>query len=598
MKKLAVQLIKELTSLADTIPTGFKGFFAKTTGLHFKDSSAIEHKLVSTNNKYKSTDFEKAILTNTVLWPNCYDATRPSIKNAILNSGDVLVNLIELGGTVIYSTGIGTIQAVHVAGQAGVIANETNRTQYLDGGSGYTVGDVLTLLSGDSNATVTVASVDGNGKVITVTLTAAGTNYKTNASCSVSGGTGSGCKIYIAYVNGSARNPAGANYINKVFQSEGQAQSSGGNLYWTNVSPTNPVEILITMPVVTKSIHQLLLVPGGRNRHPFNYKVETTSAETAYYGGQNRWHQALNVTTETDTYVKLINTLASEQIKYIRITIYEAGDSDLVNSFALGYLIGYQRYIGDGRFTGYSISASGDTVFGDYIFRGTNYKTDNTKEIKILPETKQVVVGGVSLASGTEIINFDASIEPTQSGTVSKTTLWMFQYLAQAVKWLKANYSINTHSHNFDTLNNIPTADAICINKNSTTTLTLTAATPIILEFDICTLSLFGLSYSSGEINVSNIGIYQIVYSVYFSTSSVNIKLSGCIELVEDVNVVDTGGYGKIYLMSGATDPKSLNGSMIVKTSTANSKLRCVIESDVSCTVDFIMGSLTVHKIN
>jgi hypothetical protein len=122
MKKLAVQLIKELTSLSDAIPAGFKGFFVKTTGFHFKDSSAIEHKLVSTNKKYSSTDFEKAIPTNMLLWPNCYDGTRPSIKNAILNSGDVLVNFIENGGTVAYSNGIGTIASVHVAETLGLIA--------------------------------------------------------------------------------------------------------------------------------------------------------------------------------------------------------------------------------------------------------------------------------------------------------------------------------------------------------------------------------------------------------------------------------------------------------------------------------------------
>ena len=39
-----------------------------------------------------------------------------------------------------------------------------------------------------------------------------------------------------------------------------------------------------------------------------------------------------------------------------------------------------------------------------------------------------------------EIINFDVNnIEPTQTGSVSKTSTWLWQYLTQAVNWLKAN---------------------------------------------------------------------------------------------------------------------------------------------------------------
>ena len=39
-----------------------------------------------------------------------------------------------------------------------------------------------------------------------------------------------------------------------------------------------------------------------------------------------------------------------------------------------------------------------------------------------------------------EVINFDVNnIEPTQTGNVSKTSTWLWQYLTQAVNWLKAN---------------------------------------------------------------------------------------------------------------------------------------------------------------
>ena len=39
-----------------------------------------------------------------------------------------------------------------------------------------------------------------------------------------------------------------------------------------------------------------------------------------------------------------------------------------------------------------------------------------------------------------ELINFDVNnIEPTQTGSVSKTSTWLWQYLTQAINWLKAN---------------------------------------------------------------------------------------------------------------------------------------------------------------
>ena len=47
MKKLAVQLIKELTSLSDTIPAGFKGLFAKSGGLFWKNSDGTEKQIAT-----------------------------------------------------------------------------------------------------------------------------------------------------------------------------------------------------------------------------------------------------------------------------------------------------------------------------------------------------------------------------------------------------------------------------------------------------------------------------------------------------------------------------------------------------------------------
>jgi hypothetical protein len=65
------------------------------------------------------------------------------------------------------------------------------------GGSGYTVGDVLTLGTG-TGGTVTVATLSGSA-VATVTLTKRGVNYTTGVK-TTTGGTGTGCTVNVATI--------------------------------------------------------------------------------------------------------------------------------------------------------------------------------------------------------------------------------------------------------------------------------------------------------------------------------------------------------------------------------------------------------------
>jgi hypothetical protein len=63
------------------------------------------------------------------------------------------------------------------------------------GGTGYTVGDILTLSSGDGTARVTVLTLTGSA-VATVSLTENGSGY-TVASSNTTGGTGTSCTINV-----------------------------------------------------------------------------------------------------------------------------------------------------------------------------------------------------------------------------------------------------------------------------------------------------------------------------------------------------------------------------------------------------------------
>lgn len=67
------------------------------------------------------------------------------------------------------------------------------------GGSGYKVGDVLTLATTGTNGKVTVETISSTGAVLTVSLRRAGSGYAVGTS-TVTGGTGTGCTINIATV--------------------------------------------------------------------------------------------------------------------------------------------------------------------------------------------------------------------------------------------------------------------------------------------------------------------------------------------------------------------------------------------------------------
>lgn len=79
-------------------------------------------------------------------------------------------------------------------------ASSLNAVAVAAGGSGYTVGDVLTITqSGASQGTVTVATVS-TGVVTGVNVTTKGTGYSAASGLPTVGGSGSGCTITISSV--------------------------------------------------------------------------------------------------------------------------------------------------------------------------------------------------------------------------------------------------------------------------------------------------------------------------------------------------------------------------------------------------------------
>lgn len=88
-----------------------------------------------------------------------------------------------------------------------------------NGGSGYAVGNVLTISGGDTNCVLTVKTVN-SGVVSTVEITNAGTGYAvgTNKATTVSPSGGTGCTLNITIVSGAGTRVA---YYRYAFQNNG-----------------------------------------------------------------------------------------------------------------------------------------------------------------------------------------------------------------------------------------------------------------------------------------------------------------------------------------------------------------------------------------
>ena len=86
------------------------------------------------------------------------------------------------------------------------------------GGTGYQVGDILTLSTGDANAQVQVLTLTGSA-VVTVQIIDNGTNYTTGTKATT-GGSGTGCTINVATLYDLSGNLANDGYLLAV----------GGNL--------------------------------------------------------------------------------------------------------------------------------------------------------------------------------------------------------------------------------------------------------------------------------------------------------------------------------------------------------------------------------
>jgi hypothetical protein len=117
-----------------------------------------------------------------------------------------------------------------------------------NGGSGYTLGDSLQIIGGDSNAYVEVTATSTNGTVITaVTITDNGTGYSVASGLTLSGGSGSSATLNVTAIYDYSGLSRGDTFFsstggNLIVEADGTIGSNNGVIKFLTSGSTNSNE--------------------------------------------------------------------------------------------------------------------------------------------------------------------------------------------------------------------------------------------------------------------------------------------------------------------------------------------------------------------
>lgn len=267
------------------------------------------------------------------------------------------------------------------------------------GGTGYAVGNVLTITGGGTNCTLLVASVN-SGAVTTASVSNAGTGYAiaNDIATTVAPTGGSGCKVDITAVLGTGNR---SEYYRYAWQNNGGNTLSSNNVLVSNLPEEMDVNtyVQLTLGAAPAGTTKTMIFRGG------------TSGDEVYLGSV-----AAAVTTYNDKDfdeedplfgIPASNTTAGMHFKEGIVTVYndtligvtvEMGDHCLVYSAGGDKIDSFGRADGAGFF--YWKKDDGSRLTGVHEFQESLYifKTNKIGAFKFT--TSGVSVSTISLASG------------------------------------------------------------------------------------------------------------------------------------------------------------------------------------------------------
>lgn len=273
----------------------------------------------------------------------------------------------KVGDTLTVTGGGGTGLTVQVAtlvsGQVGSVSvynsgGKPTATKANPTPNGYAVNDILTLQGGGGNATVTVTSVNGTAGITGVSLLWGGFNYTAGQICAVSGGSGGiNGYIQIGTVNNQAVAAISIITPGTGYSSTAGAATTGGTGTGATVNINTVVKGYIQLTGSTTAAQQNFYSYGGNitiNGNLYNYSLAVNgyltglSADPTAEHAQSVVLQVPNTIPNTAATGLPINTFSNDLISVLNNQIY------------LGSLSNNSVYVSkDTNYTDFSFTAAG-----------------------------------------------------------------------------------------------------------------------------------------------------------------------------------------------------------------------------------------------
>lgn len=263
-------------------------------------------------------------------------------------------------------------------------------------GSGYVVGDILTVTTGGSNGKVIVESISSGGLVESVSLLRVGSGYTVGTGRVTSGGTGTGCTIEITSIGTVGRITTAINHhvkIGDVISFTGATESAWNSTYnVVGVDAITGIDVVITATAnatAASSQSTTLFVDSSQNWDTNIHTGRLIQISTAGTAPTSQIRRIVSNTSTTLTLQSTITSATNGTSRYIIYDVYAHGkdkENLIYNKTNTGYatsgsattLVDSQKNWDINQWAGYKFRIVAGTGRGNEIDITSNTSTTLT----------------------------------------------------------------------------------------------------------------------------------------------------------------------------------------------------------------------------